>query len=195
MRDRIMTGARGLALFLALMAGVAAAESLYREGTFRALVADNKARKVGDAITVLVYESSSAASSADTTAGRKAGLGIDFQASFAKGRSASLATRNDFDGSGTTQRAGRLLAQIGVTVVAVEANGELRIAGEQLLEINRERQQIKLEGRVRPQDVTDANTVMSTRLAEARISYVGDGDVSLRTHPSWWHQLLTLIGL
>jgi flagellar L-ring protein precursor FlgH len=184
-----------VACTVVLAAGHAYAESLYREDTFRSMVADNKARKVGDAITVLVYENSSATSGADTTAGRKAGLGIDWSDSLHRGRVANLATRNDFDGRGTTQRVGRLLAQIAVTVTAVEPNGELRIAGEQLLEINREKQQIKLEGRVRPQDVTDANTVMSTRIAEARISYVGDGDVASRARPSWWHNLLTWIGL
>jgi flagellar L-ring protein FlgH len=180
---------------LAGLASHAAAESLYREDTFRSMVADNKARKVGDAITVLVFENSSATSGADTTAGRSAGLGIDWSDSLHRGRVANLATRNEFDGRGTTQRVGRLLAQIAVTVIAVEPNGELRIAGEQLLEINREKQQIKLEGRVRAQDVSDANTVMSTRIAEARISYVGDGDVASRARPSWWHNLLTWIGL
>jgi len=194
MKDHIVPAARGLALVVAFAAPAAVAESLYHEGAFQPLVADNKAHKVGDAITVLVYENSSAASSVDTAAGRKANVGVDFQATFAKSRTGNLATHNDFDGSATTQRAGKVLAQIGVTVVAVEPNGELRIAGEQLLEINREKQQIKLEGRVRPQDVTDGNTVMSTRIADARIRYVGEGDLASRTRPSWWHQLLTLVG-
>jgi len=180
----------------ATMASLAAwGESLYREDTFRSMVADNKARKVGDAITVLVFENSSATAAADTKAGRGAGLGFEFIDSLHRNRVASIATHNDFDGRGTTQRVGRLLAQIAVTVVAIEPNGELRIAGQQLLEINRERQQIKLEGRVRPHDVTDANTVLSTRVADAHIIYVGDGDVALRTRPTWWHALLTWFGL
>jgi flagellar L-ring protein precursor FlgH len=82
-----------------------------------------------------------------------------------------------------------------VTVKGVAENGDLLIAGEQLLEINNERQQIKVEGRVRPHDISDVNTVLSTRIADAKISYVGDGDLADRQRPSWWHRLLTWFGL
>ncbi|HET7400188.1 MAG TPA: flagellar basal body L-ring protein FlgH [Usitatibacter sp.] len=177
------------------LAGAAGAESLYREQSYRPLVSDNKAHRVGDALTVLVMENATAASSADNTADRRQGLGIDFTDTLHVNRSVRVQTNNDFDGRGVTQRSGRLLAQIAVTVVGVEPNGELRIQGDQLLEINREQQKIRLEGRVRPQDVTDSNTIASTRIAEARISYIGDGDVSLRARPSWWHNFLTWIGL
>lgn len=184
----------GLVACTALASAAAAAESLYKEETFRPLVSDNKAKRVGDTITVLVLENSSAASTADTSANRKNGLGFEYFDPVRQAKVANVRTNNDFDGRGVTQRAGRLLAQIAVTVMAVEPNGELRIAGEQLLEINKEQQKIKLEGRVRPQDITD-NTVMSTRVAEARISYVGEGVLAARQSPSWWHTVLTWFGL
>lgn len=186
---------RILIVLLMLAASAAAGESLYSEQAYRPLVADNKARRVGDALTVLVLENASAASSADNSGDRKQGLGVDFTDTFHRNRTFRVQTNNDFDGRGATQRSGRLLAQIGVTVAGIEANGDLLIKGEQLIEINREQQKIRLEGRVRPQDVDAANTISSTRIADARISYVGDGDVSLRARPSWWHNFLTWIGL
>jgi flagellar L-ring protein FlgH len=99
------------------------------------------------------------------------------------------------NGRGVTQREGRVLAQITVAVQSIAPNGDLLIAGEQLLEINNERQQIRVEGRVRLQDVSDVNTVLSTRLADAHISYAGEGDIADRQRPSWWHKLLTWFGI
>jgi len=184
-----------LAVALLMAAASASAESLYVEQAYRPLVSDNKAHRVGDALTVLVMENAGAASSADNTGDRKQGVGVDYVDSLHMNRSFRVQTNNDFDGRGATQRSGRLLAQIGVTVVGMDPNGDLLIKGEQLIEINREQQKIRLEGRVRPQDVDGANTISSTRIADAHISYVGDGDVSKRARPSWWHDFLTWIGL
>lgn len=192
MRTRVLLAVLALS---AISGSVANAESLYREESFRSLISDNKARRVGDVLTVLVLESSSATSSADTRAGRNSGVGIEFMDTLRKNRAVDLNVRNEFDGRGSTQRAGRLLAQITVNVVAIEANGDLRVSGQQDLEINHEKQLIRLEGRVRTQDIAEANTVVSTRLADARISYVGDGDIAGRQRSPWWQTLLSWFGL
>jgi flagellar L-ring protein precursor FlgH len=186
---------RMLAMALASVAVSAAAESLYREETYKPLVSDNKAYRLGDVLTVQVLETSSAASSADTRAGRSSGLGVDYSDTLHRSRAINVQVNNDFDGRGVTQRAGRLLAQITVNVVGIEPNGDLRVAGQQEVEINREKQHIKLEGRVRTQDVSDGNVVLSTRLADSRISYVGDGDLALRQRSPWWQTLLSWFGL
>ena len=112
-----------------------------------------------------------------------------------RSRTVSAQVNNQFDGKGVTERSGRLLAQITVTVVAIESNGDLRVAGEQALEINNERQNIRLEGRVRTQDIADSNTVSSTRLADAQISYVGAGDLAARQRSPWWQTVLSWLGL
>jgi flagellar L-ring protein precursor FlgH len=74
-------------------------------------------------------------------------------------------------------------------------SGDLVVAGEQLLEINNESQRISVEGRVRPQDVSDTNVVLSSRIANARIRYAGQGDLSDRQRPAWWQRFLTLFGV
>jgi flagellar L-ring protein precursor FlgH len=94
-----------------------------------------------------------------------------------------------------TQRAGRLLAQITVSVVALEPNGDLQIAGEQLLEVNNEKQMIRLEGHVRPQDIGENNAVVSNRIANASIHYVGDGVLAEGQRPGWITRVLTWMGL
>jgi flagellar L-ring protein precursor FlgH len=169
------------------------AATLYKPVSFQALTADLRARHVGDLITVMVYENASASSTADTSAGRDAAVGFDIHGpgkSFGGGVKAS----NQIDGRGRTQREGKVLAQITVTVKAIGENGDLLIAGEQLLEINNEKQQISVEGRIRPQDVSDVNVVLSTRIANARIRYSGQGDLADKQRPAWWQRLLTLFG-
>ena len=172
------------------------AESLYQEGTFRPLTADNKAFRVGDSLTIQVFENSSATSSANT--GTRRANDISGSVTHTGNRvvgQLGIGVTGDFDGGGRTQRANRLLATLTVTVQEVLPNNELRVAGEQLLTVNEELQKVNLEGRVRPQDISDGNVVLSTRLADARITYVGEGDVSERTRRSVWRRVFDWLGL
>lgn len=178
----------------AAAAHTASAVSLYQEDQYRALTADRKARAVGDLVTVLIYENTSATTTADTNAGRSADVSASLKTP-SRDRQVGLATNNDFEGRGSTQRSGRVLGQLTVTVRSVQPNGDLLLGGVQELEINGEKQTIKLEGRVRGQDINDTNTVLSTRVADAHISLVGDGVLADRQKPSWWHRLVTWFGL
>ena len=181
---------------LLLMHGLSgSAQSLYDEKTFRPLTADNKAFRVGDVLTVQVIENAAASANADT--GTRRGNNISAQLSRPKlgPVAVGLATAGDFDGGGSTARAGKLLAQLSVTVREVYANGDLRVSGQQSLLINEEQQRIDLEGRVRPQDISDGNVVISSRLADARINYVGQGDLADRQKPAWWRKVFDWLGL
>ena len=191
-----MKAVHALAAALALAVTTAQAQSLFREDTFRALTADNKAFRPGDVLTVQVFENSSATSSAETDTRRSNHL----QAELAHGRSnrverASLTVAGDFDGGGRTQRASRLLTTVTVTVQEVLPQGQLRIAGTQSVTVNEELQRVTLEGIVRPVDISDGNVVQSTRIAQARITYVGEGDLSDRNRRAWWRRLLDAVGL
>lgn len=182
-----------LTLLLAL-SEVALAESLYKPGTYQPMTSDLRARRPGDLITVMVYENASASSTADTSAGRDATVGLDLSTPH-KSYNAAVRAGNRTDGRGRTQREGRVLAQITVAIAAIGANGDLYVRGEQTLEINNEAQRISVEGRIRPQDVSDTNVVLSSRLAEARIRYSGQGDLSDKQRPAWWQKFLTLFGV
>lgn len=168
--------------------------SLYSDASFQALTSDRRRFQVGEVLTVLVYEESSATSSADTGANRDSQVGVGVQLP-SRSRSASVGVNNDFNGAGRTQRTGRVLAQITVLVREVLPNGDLRVGGEQLLEINGEKQTIRAEGRVRPRDINEQNVVLSTRLAEAKLAFVGDGVLGDMQRPRWWQRLLNLFGL
>jgi flagellar L-ring protein precursor FlgH len=186
---------RLLPLVLWIAALPARAESLFDEGTYRALGADNKASRVGDVITVQVLESSSASTSTDTSTQRKNSLNATVGVlTNGKQYGGNADVGGTFEGGGTTQRANQLLATLTVTVREVLPNGDLRVSGEQLLTVNDESHKVRLEGRVRPQDISTDNVLLSTRLAEAKIFYAGDGDLSERNRRAWWRKLLDLLG-
>lgn len=173
-----------------------AAPSLYDPDRFRPLTADTKAFRVGDVVTVQVVESASAAANADTGSRRRGAATAQLNAlkSASTTTGAGVELGGEFDGGGRTARAGKLLAQLSVTVREVLPNGDLRLDGEQLLTINGEQQRIQLQGRARPQDISDGNLVLSTRLADARIHYLGEGDLSARQKPAWWRRWLDELG-
>ena len=181
-------------LILAGVQDASAVGSLYREDQFQSLTSDRRGVKVGDLVTVQIFETSSAASTADTRSDRTADVGVEVAGTQRRlRRSASVS--NDMQGQGRTERSGKLLAQVTVTIQEILPNGDLRLAGDQMLEINDERQQIRLEGRIRPIDVQENNLVVSSRLADAKISYLGTGVLGDKQKPAWWQRLVTALGL
>jgi flagellar L-ring protein FlgH len=183
-------------LAVALTNGVSAhAESLYQEQSYRPLTADNRASRVGDVLTVQIFENSSASTSAATGTRRKNNLSADLNNSGGFVGQAGISVGGDFDGGGQTQRANRVLTILTVTVREILANGELRVSGEQMLTVNEEPQKVTLEGRVRPLDISEGNIVLSTRLADAKITYMGQGDIAERNRRPWWRSLLDWAGM
>ncbi len=168
--------------------------SLYSDAQFQPLTSDKRRFQVGEVLTVMVYEDASASTSADTGSNRDSNVGVGLSLP-TRTKNAAIAVNNDYNGAGRTQRAGRVLAQITVLVREVLPNGDLRVAGEQLLEINGEKQTIRAEGRVRPRDVTEQNVVLSSRMAEAKLAFVGDGVLGDLQRPRWWQRLLSLFGI
>ncbi|WP_005034694.1 flagellar basal body L-ring protein FlgH [Holophaga foetida] len=193
MRHHLVLGSC-LGLLLSTATGLYG-EDLYNPKTFKSLTGDSKAFRVGDLITVQVYENSSASTSTDTSTQRtnsmNAGLSVTPSG---KQWGGTLGVNGSFDGGGTTQRANRLLATLSVTVREILPNGELKLAGEQLLTVNGEKHKVFLEGRARAQDISSENTVLSTRLADAKINYVGDGDLTARQKRGWWRRLMDGLG-
>jgi flagellar L-ring protein precursor FlgH len=179
-------------LFIAAAGGIAApghADSLYDEAKFQTLTADRRASRPGDSLTVLVFETASATASADTSTEGSSSLNLGLK-TMSKDKSARVTLSDDFNGKGTIQRSGKVAAQITVTVQSVEPNGDLVVAGRQLIEVNDEQQHIVLSGKVRPIDIAENNTVVSTRLADANISYVGDGILAEKQRPGILSRIL-----
>lgn len=160
------------------------------------LASDRLASEVGDGLTVLIAESASASGSTVNSLSRKTSASGDLStgASHLAGRGA-LNLASGYDGSGQSTQSDKMVASISVTVVGVAANGDLLVAGEQALNVNGERTHIRVHGRVRRVDITSANTVLSTRLADAQIDYAGAGLVGGAARPGLLSRVLSGFGL
>lgn len=174
------------ALGLALLAGASHAvagegdgqrESLIDPGRYRALAADHRAYRVGDIVTIQVLEATRAKSQAATEAGSELDLGVGLS-SPSTTYDATLGLNGGNASGAQTTRVGELRTQVSAQVMAIEANGNLRIEGEQSLIVNGERQKIRISGLVRPEDISAANTVWSNRIANADLELLGVGVVS-----------------
>lgn len=172
----------------------AAAQTLYRPGGWSAMASDRLAEKIGDSLTVLIAENASATNSADNGEKRSTRLGGSVGLTNAT-RRGQLDLNSNFDGAGQAGRSGKMVAQISVIVDEVLPNGDLRVSGEQSLRINGDDTRIRLKGRVRRADITSANTVVSTRLADAMIDYNGSGFVSRSARPGLLSRIFNTIGL
>lgn len=175
-------------------AAAEAAHSLLDEPSYRSLVAEDKAIRVGDVLTVIVQEAATATSSADLRSQRNFSMSAQIDSTMGGPHSAAAGTDTASDGVGRTQRSGRLLAQLSVRVTGMETNGDLLVSGRQSLKINDEEQLITLSGVVRPRDIGNDNTVLSSRIAQARIEFDGEGFVTDQSKPGWLAKILTWIG-
>lgn len=182
-------------LLAATCASADDARSMFDEHSYRSLVAENKALQAGDVLTVVVQEAASATATTDLRAQRNFTVAARADTSTSSERSVSAGTSSDSDGAGRTERSGRLLAQLSVRVVQVLDNGDLSVSGQQSLRINGEEQLITLSGIVRPRDIGENNTVLSSRIADASIRFDGKGFVTDQSKPGWLARLFNFLGL
>lgn len=194
LRYRRITASALLALLIWTPAFVQA-EDLYKRGNWAALASDRMAERVGDSLTVVIYETSQASNTAQSNVRKSRGLSglIAGGNSFSQSGQANLSGQSD--GSRQTNRAGTMIAQISVLVDAVLPNGDLHVSGQQVININGEHTNIKLKGRVRRADIEAGNTVLSTRLADAAIDYDGTGFVNRSTKSGIATRILNWLGL
>lgn len=173
--------------------------SLWRGGHGRGLFQDLRAHRVGDLVTINIVETAKASKKANTKGGRESSIdaGIDnllgwekslgkfFGSDFDNASMFKASITNDFNGTGETSRDESMTASITARVVDVTSNGNLFIRGTREVRVNNENQYITLTGLVRPEDISPDNTVLSSYIADARISYTGSGSVSDKQRPGW----------
>jgi len=171
--------------------------TIYRLENVFGLFADNKARQVGDTIIVRLSESTQASKSASTDYDKSTSVDTGDPTLLGKTvtrngipiLSNSWDTEQTFDGEGTSSQSNSLTGNITVTVAEVYPNGNLRIQGEKWLTLNQGEEFIQISGIVRPADVEVNNTVDSFKIADARITYSGNGAVADANRPGFLNRL------
>ena len=169
-----------------LLSTVQFAQNMRRNAQY-SLFSDNKAAQLGDAVTIVVLESTQASNNSETSAGRASDLG--FSAAGAVGTTStpsadiSLGTKNDFKGTGSTQTTGSIRTKISAVVDSVLANGNMIIRGSKKITINGEEQTVNIKGVIRQSDINADNSVYSYNISSAEITFEGNGMIDSAQKP------------
>lgn len=169
----------------------ASANSLWRTGA-RSFFGDQRARNVGDILTVSIdindraqtqnstnrQRSNSASGGVTNFFGFENSLGKVFPGGFDPANMIGTEGEVSANGSGSVSRSERVNLTVAAIITAVMPNGNMVIQGRQEVRTNREVRELTVAGIVRPEDISSANTIAHTQIAEARISYGGRGDIS-----------------
>ncbi|MBL8770658.1 MAG: flagellar basal body L-ring protein FlgH [Phenylobacterium sp.] len=168
----------------------ASANSLWRVGA-RAFFNDQRASRVGDILTVQIDIDDSAkvtnSTSSSRTSGVQAGvphllglestLGKILPGGFDPANAIETNSATNNAGTGAVNRSEKISLTIAAVVTGVLPNGNMMIQGTQEVRTNTDLRQLTVAGVVRPEDISSANTIRHTQIAEARISYGGRGDI------------------
>jgi flagellar L-ring protein FlgH len=177
---------------VAPVAPAQATGSIYADQQNMELFADPRAHRVGDILTITLVESTQASKKAATATSKKNGNSITAPSILGHGlkiggntADSTLASNNSFAGDGSSTQSNQLNGEITVTVAQRLSNGAMIVQGEKWLTINQGEELVRISGIVRPQDIGNDNVVLSSRVADAKIEYVGKGTLADSNTRGW----------
>ncbi|WP_407714934.1 flagellar basal body L-ring protein FlgH [Comamonas testosteroni] len=169
--------------------------SLFNASRYRPMFEDQRARMVGDSVTVQIVERVSASQSTDSKVGRANELstGITSLPLLRGGAEKTVAdaltlgaeSKNDFKGSGATTSNNTFTGSIATTVVDVLPNGHLVIAGEKQIGVNHNVDVLRFTGTVDPRSLRPGSTVASTQVANLRVESRSRGQAGEAQSIGW----------
>jgi flagellar L-ring protein precursor FlgH len=162
--------------------------SLYQQNYSMSLFGDRKAYRVGDLITIMLTETTSSRKSTNASHSKSSEITIANPTIFGKtpvDLSTTVENETDFSGNGSANQSNSLQGSITVTVHQLYPNGLMLVKGEKWLNLTNGSEVIRVSGLLRPDDVSPENTAPSTKLADARLTYSGTGDLADSTRQGW----------
>jgi flagellar L-ring protein precursor FlgH len=173
--------------------------SIYQAGFEQNLYGDRKAFRVGDIITITLNEKTQASKNANSQIDKTSKTSIGLTSLFGSTPnvnnpvgSGDLTLDASYNGDRATKgdsKAGQgnsLIGSITVTVADVLPNGIIAVRGEKWMTLNTGDELVRIAGLVRADDIATDNTVSSTRIADARITYSGTGSFADASQPGWF---------
>jgi flagellar L-ring protein precursor FlgH len=173
--------------------------SLFKVNYVNNIYSDSKAHRVGDIISVILNESTQAQKSAKTELKKENGASLDPIIGLGGG---AVNFKNDaiqfgynqdsnFKGDSKSNQGNSLSGDISVHVLRVLPNGNLMIRGEKWMSLNNGDEFIRLTGVIRAQDISAGNTIISSKIANARIEYAGTGTFADVQEQGWLSSFFT----
>ncbi len=172
---------------------LAAPGSLYTSATSMRLFDDLKAYRPGDILTVILQESTVSSKKANTSVGKDDAVTIATPSLLGNTYpkvAANLSGSRSFTGKASASQQNHLTGYVTVVVQKVLPSGALFVKGSKQVRLNQGDEVVFVSGVVRPEDVSQDNQVSSLRLAQARISYTGRGDLAESNTMGWLSRIL-----
>lgn len=183
--------------------GGPAAASLWSDGR-RSLLGDRRALERGDILTVVIEIDESAEISNATERSRSGSESLQIPQLFglpqridrrlpegaSMANAIELGSTSAAEGDGSVRRSEELTLRIAATVTDVLPSGVLAIRGSQEIRVNYELRELLVTGYVRPEDITRRNEITYDKIASARISYGGRGQITDMQQPRYGQQAL-----
>jgi flagellar L-ring protein FlgH len=171
--------------------------AIFSAQTYAPLTSGNKAAKVGDLVTIILAERTDAAQSSGTSTAKDGSFGLTPPGSgpfsVISPDDLNFSGEQSFKGKGDLTQSNSLNGEISVTVAEVYPNGTMLLRGEKLIAMNRGDEKVQLSGIVRLADISADNRVLSSRIADARVLYLGQGDAAKASKPGWLARFFAIV--
>ena len=182
------------------------------KGTARSLFLDHRAEQIGDILTITININDKAQLANASQRSRKGSQKMGFPSFFGygsqidkalpgvtkadlptTGQIVDLGSSSDASGSGSIKRNETIQLRVAAMVIRELPNGNFVIAGRQEVKVNNELRELRIAGIIRPEDIDSNNTITYDKIAEARITYGGRGQISRVQNPRYGSDLLDVI--
>ena len=167
------------------------------QGAYVPLTSGGRAGQVGDIITIQLVERTAATKSNAAGTQRDGNIGLTPPStgplSLFNPSDIAMGGGQQFKGKGDASQSNALSGEVSVTVAAVYPNGTMLVKGEKFLTLNRGDERVQISGIVRAIDISPDNRVLSTRVADATIRYVGKGEIARASRQGWLQRFFSMI--
>ncbi|BBU31446.1 flagellar L-ring protein [Burkholderia sp. THE68] len=169
--------------------------AIYQAGSSVSLYETARAQRVGDVLTIRLAESYQGSNSADASASRASSISAE-AADKSSGAAARLArlfnvgsANTSFKGNGSTSNLSAMSGTLAVSVIGTLPGGNLVVAGDKIIAMSGNQDQLRFSGIVNPKDIEAGNYVASNKVANARIEQAGVGMLADSTTMGWLQRL------
>lgn len=171
--------------------------AIFQIERYSPLTSGARASRIGDILTIMLVERTSATKSNSATTGRTGNVGISPPVtgplSLINAGDVNMGGDQSFKGKGESAQSNALSGELSVTVAAVYPNGTMLVQGEKMLTLNRGDENVQFSGLVRTADISVDNRVLSTRVASAQIRYTGKGEIARASQQGWLQRFFAKI--
>jgi flagellar L-ring protein FlgH len=164
---------------------------------YAALVEGNRAKQIGDTLTILLVEQTTTSKTVGTKTDRSGGISLTPPSqgpfAFASPEDLKASGQSSFKGQGNTTQTNSLVGEVGVTIVEVRPNGTALVRGEKRMLLSQGNEWVQFSGIVRLSDVDSQNRIRSNQVTDARIEYTGNGSIQRAGREGWLSRVFNIV--